>query len=268
MAFIRLYKSSDFEATAHIVSSTPHQCDEAPSTALSRCAPIRGLLVDKQGHSPRTANQGLTSHLQCRDTLASSLVGSEPAERLAPYLWTHQYTHLSPSTCFVLDDGQGRAVGYCIGTPDIDTFMASYQSYVEKVLEPSSEITRPADITTGRELWTLPDGTVNETCLAQTAYNPTWLVMGGNEDVYAAGYQATMHIDILEPWQGGGWGRKLIEALIEAVGREKREGTRGLWIGAAKENRKVIPFYERMGFRMWEDSVNGLRMVRDIPLRQ
>lgn len=182
---------------------------------------------------------------------------------MAPYLWTHQYTHLSPSTCFVLDDGSGRAVGYCIGCPDIPAFISAYPRFVSEVLEARGDVPRPADTTSTQEPWT-KDGQVNGVALAQQAYNPEWLVVKGNEDLLARSYGATMHIDLLEGWQGKGWGRKLIERFVESVKRERKEGTKGIWIGVAGDNGKVVPFYEKMGFRRLEEKGEVIRMVRDL----
>lgn len=206
--------------------------------------------------------------LQCRVTLAPSLVPSEPANRLCAYIWTHQYRVLSPSTCWVLDDGQGTAVGYCIGCPDIDDFCARYDTYVTEILDPSPDITRPDDLT-NRAPWIDPaTGQVNETALAQQAYNPRWLNVEGNEDVINAGYRATMHIDILPEWQGKGWGRKLIDALFDSVRAHPVEGRKGLWLGIAGDNAKVVEFYERMGLRVWPQDGwkpgDGIKMVKDL----
>lgn len=42
-----------------------------------------------------------------------TLAASKLAVRIAPYIWNHLYTLISPATCFVLDDGSGAAVvGY------------------------------------------------------------------------------------------------------------------------------------------------------------
>ncbi|KPM39607.1 hypothetical protein AK830_g6941 [Neonectria ditissima] len=141
MAFIRSYEERDFHATAHIASSL-----SPPSRATRSPTP------------------------QCRETLPPSLSSSPDAWRLAPYLWTHQYTHLSPATCFVLDDGSGAAVGYCIGCPDTAAFVAGYASYVTAVLDPTLDL-RP-DPLAPPEPWTAADGSVNAACLAQMAYDP------------------------------------------------------------------------------------------------
>ncbi|KAG9254708.1 uncharacterized protein F5Z01DRAFT_90282 [Emericellopsis atlantica] len=216
MAFIRTYKTTDFEATAHI----------------------------------------------CRATLAPSLRPSQDACRMAPYIWTHQYTHLSPTTCFVLDDGTGRAVGYCIGCPDITTFIEAYPRYVKDILETRDEV-GPAPPPGDLQPFTTGDGQVNEACLRQLAYDPQCLLKRENADLIdEQGYWGTMHIDLLDEWQGKGWGRKLIEAFVASVRAQKKAESKGVFIGIAPENDKVVAFYEKMGFQR-VDGV-GLRMVRDI----
>lgn len=184
---------------------------------------------------------------------------------MAPYVWTHQYTLLSPTTCFVVDDGTGKAVGYCIGCADIPSFNASYGTYVSTVLDPSLEVQRPADMTT-KASWHLADGvTINEDCLAQMAYDPHRLLVDGNADLLAT-HRGTMHIDLLDEWQGKGWGRKLIERFVEAVRTEQHAESKGVWIGVAGDNSKVVQFYERVGFRVVEREVksSSISMVKDI----
>ncbi|KAK9419687.1 hypothetical protein SUNI508_07173 [Seiridium unicorne] len=236
MAFIRPYKESDFDACAHI----------------------------------------------CRATLPPSLSSSPIAAKLAPYLWTHQYTFLSPSTCWILDDGSGKAVGYCIGCPDIYAFAATYPSYVTSVLSPA--VAAPADLKT-REPWTIMDDSlfgltspddaatnvqkVNVVSMAQTAYNAQWLLFEGNEHLTDK-WRATMHIDLLDEWQGKGWGRKLIDTFVGSVKGSGQNYGQGIWIGIGGENGKVVNFYEKVEFRVIEkpgagagagDSIN---MARDI----
>ncbi|KAF4968475.1 hypothetical protein FZEAL_10390, partial [Fusarium zealandicum] len=97
MAFIRDYEPRDFDAMAHI----------------------------------------LTRELdQCRETLPPTLDASKAAHRLAPYLWTHPYTYHSPSTCLVLDSGDGSVVGYCIACPDVLGLKAAWQTYLAAVVQP------------------------------------------------------------------------------------------------------------------------------------
>ncbi|KAL6875261.1 hypothetical protein J3F83DRAFT_730545 [Trichoderma novae-zelandiae] len=202
----------------------------------------------------------------CRETLNPALASSVPGRRLAPYVWTHQYTHLSPTTCFVLDDGAGRPVGYCIGCPDIAAFAAAYGSYTTEVLDASPEVTRPRDLEAKEPLFSA-DGSVNEVVLARLAYNPRLLLVDGNADLLAE-YKATMHIDLLPEVQGKGWGRRLIESFVGSVRDVKMSDgseSRGIWIGVAGDNGKVVPFYEKQGFRIKERPVESKTffMVRD-----
>jgi hypothetical protein len=148
----------------------------------------------------------------------------------------------------VLDDGNGTAVGYCIGCPDVPSFVERYDSYITNVLDPSPVIQRPSNLTT-RVPWLDPStNLVSETALSQLAYNPQFLVIDGNEDVLAE-HKGTMHIDLLPEWQGKGWGRQLIEKFFASA---KAEGCEGVWIGVAGDNSKVVAFYEKMGYRLWE----------------
>jgi hypothetical protein len=80
------------------------------------------------------------------------------------------------------------------------------------------------------------------------------------EAAVAARFPATLHIDLLEGWQGKGWGGRLLERTVRALEGEQEKnavaGGGGVWIGVAADNGKVVPFYERMGFRLWEDKDN------------
>ncbi|KAI1359516.1 hypothetical protein F5Y08DRAFT_319460 [Xylaria arbuscula] len=242
MAFIRLYQDSDFEACAQI----------------------------------------------CIATLPPTLSASPEAAKLSPYLWTHPYTFLSPSTCYVLDDGTGTAVGYCIGCPDIHAFVASYPRYITSVL---SHAVEAPDFST-REPWTIPttgdinistntnDTTtpaaptaqkINPKALSQNAYRADWMLLSSSTSITSR-WRATMHIDLLPAWQGRSWGRQLIERFVASVQQSGQDYEEGEHIGVAGENRKVVAFYEKVGFRVVEDGEGGgggggesnIIMVRDI----
>jgi ribosomal protein S18 acetylase RimI-like enzyme len=186
---------------------------------------------------------------------------------------TLQFTHLSPQTCFVLDDGTGTAVGYVIGTPDVFAFAEAYPRYVAEVLESpqgQADVPPPAQLEY-LEQWVLPEeegGGVNPVCLAQMAYNVRWLVLEGVEGKreLVEGYRAMLHIDLLEGWQGQGWGRKMIEMFVEAVRGGGGEFGRGIQLGVAGENQKVVRFYERVGFRVYPggEREGNVWMVRDL----
>ncbi|KAK3682267.1 acyl-CoA N-acyltransferase [Podospora appendiculata] len=191
----------------------------------------------------------------CRATLPASLASSPPAIRMAPYLWTLQFTHLSPQTCFVLDDGTGRVVGYVIGVPDVFAFADAYPRYVDEVLRGAQgviDVPPPAQLETV-EPAPSSSGEPNVLSMAQQAYKIEWLVLDGVEGKkeLVGEYRAMMHIDLLEEAQGQGWGRKMIERFVGSVRSSGLDFGRGVQIGVSGENTKVVPFYERVGFRVY-----------------
>jgi GNAT superfamily N-acetyltransferase len=111
---------------------------------------------------------------------------------------------------------------------------------------------------------------VNDRCMAQLAYSPRWLLLEGVEGKsrLVSEFRATMHIDMLPEFQGQGWGRKLIERFVESV-RSSSSGAdygRGIHIGVSGENTKVVPFYEKLQFRVYEggQKEGNVWMVRDV----
>jgi GNAT superfamily N-acetyltransferase len=202
---------------------------------------------------------------------------------MAPYLWTLQYTHLSPENCFVLDDGTGEAVGYVIGTPDVFAFADAYPRYVSEVLQSEQgrgDVPVPEQLES-LEPWSVAaeegsgEKVVNPRCMAQTAYNVRWLLLEGVEGKaeLVGRYRATMHIDMLPGFQGKGWGRSLIERFVVSVrvaghGGGQVDFGSGIHIGVSGENTKVVPFYEKVGFRVYEggEKEGNVWMVRDVVL--
>jgi len=104
--------------------------------------------------------------------------------------------------------------------------------------------------------------------MAQLAYSAQWLVLEGVEGKSALvqQYRATMHIDMLPEYQGQGWGRKLIERFVESIRTSGSDYGRGIQIGVSGENTRVVPFYEKLQFRVYEGGENegNVWMVRDV----
>ncbi|KAJ7129525.1 acyl-CoA N-acyltransferase [Mycena epipterygia] len=62
---------------------------------------------------------------------------------------------------------------------------------------------------------------------------------------------AHLHINLLEEYQGRGWGRKLIETAVEHL---KTQGVKGVWLGMDPRNTNARKFYEKLGFSTFEGS--------------
>lgn len=178
----------------------------------------------------------------------------------------------------MLDDGTGRAVGYCIGAPDISAFCKAYPRYVQDILEGrGKDIGDIRFFPTDQQLekrapWIDADsGRISELSLSQLAFSADHLLLRDNDDLYEQGYRATMHIDLLDDFQGKGWGKQLLEKVVgsmkavEMQDPEEKGTAKGVWLGVGGENAKVVPFYERLGFRVLKRDLatTTITMVRD-----
>jgi GNAT superfamily N-acetyltransferase len=185
---------------------------------------------------------------------------------------------------------------HIVGCPDVHAFVADYERYVSTIL--SRDVEKPPQLAI-HEPWLLPlskneDSGIastsasasektqeeaetssnggnenamvaNPLALAQNAYRADWMLLE-NKDALTTRWRATMHIDLLPPWQGRGWGRKLIDRFVASVQSSGGDYGEGEHIGVAGENSKVVPFYEKLGFRVVEggEREGNIWMVRDI----
>ncbi|KAJ4356997.1 hypothetical protein N0V95_002869 [Ascochyta clinopodiicola] len=164
----------------------------------------------------------------------------EPTRTIGSYLWYRAYVSLTPSTCFVLDDGSGRAVGYCIGTADTASFAQRWREEfapsVDSNIVPKPEI-RTADLLMEKEE---TKGFRHALHHAECSALQVW-----PEEL--AKYPAHMHIDILPEFQRKGWGSVLIDTLFEAV---KSKGASGIHLDMVRWNTIGRSFYEKIGFKV------------------
>lgn len=144
------------------------------------------------------------------------------------------YVSLSPTTGFVLVDGN-NVVGYILCATDTRAFEAEAAAtwwpaiaskYPPSPPNPSLEYT-PED--------------VRYIQLINNMYKAS--------DVCIEFAPAHLHIDILEAYQGRGYGRKLIGVLVE---RLKELRVNGVWLGMDPKNLGAKLFYERLGFKRYD----------------
>lgn len=184
----------------------------------------------------------------------------EPTRTIGSYLWYRSYVILTPATCFVLDDGEGRAVGYCIGTSNTSAFAESWRSKFLLNVSPE-EVPKPETTTddSGMEK--------KESKLFRRAvHNGECSSLLTRPEVLEK-YPAHMHIDILKQYQRRGWGSRLIQALFDAV---KSEGAPGIHLDMVRWNTTGRKFYEKIGFQrcssVLDNGESGETGVNDVVL--
>ena len=136
------------------------------------------------------------------------------------------YVHRHPDLAFVVEADDGRVVGYIVCAPDTNAFEEWFHD--EWWPERGAQ-------------WPKPEG-------EQSRQDGTLIYAysrRGGAEPYGEDYPAHLHIDLLPEVQGQGWGRRLIETLVDAL---RERGVPGLHLAASLENARAIAFYPRVGF--------------------
>lgn len=174
----------------------------------------------------------------------------QPTLHYTSYLWCRPYLELQPSTSFVLDDGTGRAIGYLLGCPNTQRFAAQIQELFLPSLDAARDVPPP---TPGSHEVQFAD---DPALWAQHELynNLSASLVNSDAPELLKHYPAHLHIDILPSHQGKGYGPKLLQAWEN----EMRElGVRGCHLGMDPANRGAGRFYERQGWRLFEEVVAG-----------
>jgi ribosomal protein S18 acetylase RimI-like enzyme len=159
---------------------------------------------------------------------------------LLGHVYAGPYLELEPELAIVLNDGAG-AEGYVLGALDTRRFEAR----CEQEWWPSLRARYP--------LGSFPGSSPDER-LVRMMHAP----VRAPETVVAA-YPSHLHIDLLPRWQGGGWGRRLVETLLD---RLVARGSSGVHLGVARSNERAIGFYRRLGFSDVQMSADAVVMGR------
>jgi ribosomal protein S18 acetylase RimI-like enzyme len=125
------------------------------------------------------------------------------------------YVECEPQNCFVIADGDGEAVGYILCAE-------SFHDYRGRFLKDYAPRVR---------------GFARKVMCQGSARMPR---------LFAKGYPAHMHINILEPYQRMGLGSKLVDALAAHL---RTKGVPGLMLGVGAGNVKGRSFYNKYGFK-------------------
>jgi ribosomal protein S18 acetylase RimI-like enzyme len=142
------------------------------------------------------------------------------------------YLELAPELAFVVEDEDGVA-GYILGAADTTEF----EDRLEREWWPALRRRHP-------EYRTDADADFDDLLIAlmhSPARTPPRLV---------AAYPSHLHIDLLPRLQGQGWGRRLIDTLVE---RLRATGSHGVHLGVATANTNAQAFYRTVGFTELDD---------------
>jgi ribosomal protein S18 acetylase RimI-like enzyme len=139
------------------------------------------------------------------------------------------YLAYEPELSLIMEDEQGIC-GYALGAFDSRVFYAHY----ETEWRPALCARFPA-----------PQGDPSQWTRVQQVYywyhHPDYFC----PEPYQA-YPSHLHIDLLVRAQGRGYGRRMIEQLMDNL---RRRGSPGAHLGVSVVNTPAIGFYERLGFR-------------------
>ncbi|GAA2659823.1 GNAT family N-acetyltransferase [Streptomyces vastus] len=144
-----------------------------------------------------------------------------------PTIFAAPYVHLEPELVFVLDNGQGQAVGYILGTADTPRFAEAFRTkwlplVADRFPEPIG-----------------PPSTPDE-AMVRLLHHPERMVVPE-----LAAYPAHLHIDLLPEWQGRGHGRALMRSFLRAL---RDSGVQAVHLTMVTANTPARAFYDRLGF--------------------
>lgn len=147
-------------------------------------------------------------------------------------IWAVPYVHFNADHCFVVDNGTGEAVGYIVTAANTrayeawqkDNWWPRVASFLQE-FEPQTEGDRNFLTSLAQNQQPAPE--------------------------YADEYPAHLHINLLPPAQGGGFGGKLMRAALDKL---RADGVSGIHLGVNRENHRAIGFYKAMGFEQIADN--------------
>lgn len=143
----------------------------------------------------------------------------------------------------MLDDGTGRAVGYVLGALDTRAFEAR----CEAEWWPAVRARHPRH----------PDGTRLDDLFIDLLHDRPYRAAEVLDS-----HPSHLHIDLLPTVQAAGWGRRLMERLLDAL---RAAGSPGVHWGVSTGNRSAIGFYRHLGAEeLGDDGATitfGLRLV-------
>ncbi|HVV35216.1 MAG TPA: GNAT family N-acetyltransferase [Acidimicrobiales bacterium] len=146
-------------------------------------------------------------------------------KQLYGHIWAAQYGLLEPEHAFVVTDADDVAGGYVLAALDTHAF----EQRCDESYWPALQAQYPQG--SGEGLDALLIGMI---------HSPTHMPRAITEE-----YPSHLHIDLLPPFQGGGWGKRMMETAMDSL---RADGSVGLHLGVSAKNTRALGFYEHLGF--------------------
>jgi ribosomal protein S18 acetylase RimI-like enzyme len=147
-------------------------------------------------------------------------------KKLYGHIWAGQYGIYSPEHAFVVCDADDVACGYVLGV--LDT--AAFEARLDADYWPALQAQYPEG-----------SGEGLDALLIGLLHHPTHMPASVTD-----AYPSHLHIDLLPPFQGGGWGRRMMDTVVESL---RAAGSVGLHFGVSAKNTRALGFYEHLGFK-------------------
>ncbi len=167
----------------------------------------------------------------CRMTAGPDSRAIEEVGKKIALTYSTYYARAEQKTSFVLDDA-GKAVGYILCAPDYSRYVKEYRK---------NEV---------KQLWKI------DKMQSITAY---FLPLGYLP--FKNKYPAHLHIDLLDDYQGKGYGSQLMDTLLNKLREMKIPG---VMLIVDKNNEGAQRFYKRAGFRQIASAFGGVVMAREL----
>jgi len=160
--------------------------------------------------------------------------------RLLGEVYVGPYLALEPDLAFVVADDDDAVGGYVLGARDT----ADFERRCEDAWWAPLRARYPLDGSPGGA----------DADVVRLLHHPPRA-----DAAVIADYPSHLHVDLLPAWQGGGWGRRLLETLFDAL---TAAGSRGVHLGVSRRNERAMGFYRRLGFTELDGDEGGLTMGR------
>lgn len=156
---------------------------------------------------------------------------------LLGHVYLGAYLALEPGLARVLRRPDGEPVGYAVATAATSAFEDACETSWWPPLRARHPLPAPGDDS--------PDARLVRTIHAGTRTRGAWL----------ADHPAHLHVDLLPEAQGGGHGRRLLEAVFAALAAA---GAVGVHLGVDPGNGRAVGFYRHLGMRVLEQRADAL----------